>query len=122
VEPAQRAHDLSVADLLTIVLANILSLLVGFMLGVVIRGSAGALVAYFVYAFLLPTLALLLATSQGWFRDLQPWIDFDHAQGPLLDGAGVSGQEWVQLLVTATIWLVLPLVVGLTSVVRAEVK
>ena len=47
-----------------------LSLLVGFMLGVVIRSSAGALVAYFVFSFLLPTLFLFLANSQDWFRDL----------------------------------------------------
>jgi ABC-type transport system involved in multi-copper enzyme maturation permease subunit len=74
--------DLRVTNLLTIVLANVLSVLVGFMLGVVIRSSAGALGAYFIYQFVFPTLALLLATSQGWFRDLEPWLDFDYAQTP----------------------------------------
>jgi ABC-type transport system involved in multi-copper enzyme maturation permease subunit len=113
--------DLTVTNLLTIVLANVLSLLVGFMLGVVIRSSAGALVAYFVYQFVFPTLALLLATSQDWFRDLQPWIDFDHAQSPLFEGA-LTAQQWTHLGVTASIWLVIPLTVGLASVTRAEVK
>lgn len=113
--------DLTVTNLLTIVLANVLSLLVGFMLGVVIRSSAGALVAYFVYQFLLPTLALLLATSQNWFRDLQPWVDFDHAQGALFDGA-LTAQQWAQLGVTGMIWLAIPLTVGLGFVMRAEVK
>ena len=113
--------DLTVTNLLTIVLANVLSLLVGFMLGVVIRSSAGALVAYFVYQFLLPTLALPLAASQNWFRDLQPWVDFDHAQGALFDGA-LTAQQWAQLGVTAMIWLAIPLTVGLGSVTRAEVK
>ncbi|MGZ8738082.1 MAG: ABC transporter permease [Nocardioides sp.] len=113
--------DLSFGNLLTIVLANVLAMLVGFMLGVLIRTSAGALATYFVYAFLLPTLALILATSQQWFRDLQPWIDFDHAQGALVKGA-LTAQEWLHLGVTGTIWLVVPLVVGLGLVVRAEVK
>ena len=113
--------DLTVSNLLTIVLANVLSLLVGFMFGVVIRSSAGALVAYFVYQFLLPTLALPLATSQNWFRDLQPWVDFDHAQGALFDGA-LTAQQWAQLGVTGMIWLAIPLTVGLRSVTRAEVK
>ena len=113
--------DLTVVDLLTIVLANVLGLLVGFMLGVVIRSSAGALVAYFLYAFLLPSLALLLATSQDWFSDLQPWVDFDHAQGALLEGA-LTAQQWAHLGVTGMIWLVIPLTVGLRSVTRAEVK
>jgi ABC-type transport system involved in multi-copper enzyme maturation permease subunit len=113
--------DLTVPNLLTIALANVLGLLVGFMLGVLIRGSAGALAAYFVYAFLLPTLSLILATSQEWFRELQPWIDFDHAQGALIEGA-VTAQQWAHLAVTGTLWLVVPLIVGLALVVRAEVK
>jgi ABC-2 type transport system permease protein len=113
--------DLTVTSLLTIMLANVLAMMVGFMLGVLIRGSAAALVAYFVYQFLLPSLALLLALSQEWFRDLQPWVDFDFNQSPLLEGA-LSSQQWVQLLATGAIWLVVPLAVGLVLVVRAEVK
>jgi ABC-2 type transport system permease protein len=113
--------DLTVTNLLTIVLANVLGLLVGFMLGVVIRSSAGALVAYFVYSFLLPTLSLLLATSQDWFRDLQPWVDFSYAQSALFDGA-LTAQQWAHLGVTGTIWLAIPLTVGLGFVMRAEVK
>ena len=65
--------DDSLLHLAHIVLANTLGLLVGFMLGVLIRNSAGAIVAYFVYAFVLPTLSMLLAGGQQWFRDLQPW-------------------------------------------------
>ena len=42
-----------------------LGLLVGFMLGVLIRSSAGAIVAYFVYSFVLPTLSALLADLAG---------------------------------------------------------
>lgn len=113
--------DLTVTNLLTIMLANVLAMMVGFMLGVVIRSSAAALVAYFIYQFLLPTLSLLLASSQEWFADLQPWVDFDFAQSPLLEGA-LTSQQWVQLLATGAIWLVLPMVVGLVFVVRAEVK
>jgi len=113
--------DVTVTNFLMIVLANVLGLLVGFMLGVVIRTSAGAIVAYFIYSFLLPTLALLLATSQDWFRDLRPWVDFDHAQSALLDGA-LTAQQWTHLGVTGVIWLVLPLTVGLGFVLKAEVK
>jgi ABC-type transport system involved in multi-copper enzyme maturation permease subunit len=113
--------DLTVTNLLTIVLANVLGLLVGFMLGVVIRSSAAAIVAYFVYSFLLPGLSLLLAASQDWFRDLQPWVDFDYAQGILFDGA-LTAQQWAHLGVTGVIWLVIPLTVGLGFVIRAEVK
>ena len=95
--------DLSVSKGLTIVLANVLALLVGFMLGVVIRSSTRALVAYVVYAFLLPTLAMLLAASQQWFRALQPWVDFDHAQSVLFAGAPTV-EQWAHLAVTGMSW------------------
>ena len=113
--------DVTVTNLLNVVLANVLGMAVGFMLGVVIRSTPGALVAYFLYSFLLPTLALLLAVSQEWFRDLQPWVDFDYAQSALFEGA-LSAQQWAHLGVTGVIWLVVPLTVGLGLVTRAEVK
>ena len=113
--------DVTVTNMLTLLLANVLGLLVGFMLGVLIRSSAGALVAYFVYSFLLPTLSIILASSQAWFRHLQPWIDFQYAGGTLLDGT-VTSEQWAHLGSSATLWLAVPLVVGLGLVVRAEVK
>ena len=106
---------------MTITLANVLGMMIGFMLGVLIRNSAGAIVGYFVFAFVLPTISGLLATTQEWFRDLQPWVDFNYAQSALFDG-GLSGEQWANLGVTSIVWLVLPLVVGLTMVMRSEVK
>jgi hypothetical protein len=113
--------DASVSDLLLIIMGNVLGLLVGFMLGVVIRNSAGAIVAYFVYSFVLPTLAMILAASQQWFRDLQPWVDFNYAQGALFNGS-LTGEQWANLGVTSLIWLIAPLAVGLGLVLRSEVK
>jgi ABC-2 type transport system permease protein len=86
----------TVTNLLNIVLANVLGMGVGFMLGVAIRSTPGAIVAYFVYSFLLPGLALLLAASQDWFRHLQPWVDFDFSQGAMFEGA-LSAQQWAHL-------------------------
>jgi hypothetical protein len=113
--------DVSVADGLYIVLGNVLGLSVGFMLGVLIRNSAGAIVAYFVYSLLLPTLASLLAASQEWFRTLQPWVDFNYAQGAVFNG-DLTGEQWAHLATAGGLWLVLPLVVGLALVMRTEVK
>ena len=85
--------DLTVTNMATILSENVLGLVVGFMLGVLVRSSAGAIVGYFVYSFLLPTLAVILARSQAWFRHLQPWVDFKFAQGTLVDGT-VTAQQW----------------------------
>ena len=113
--------NLTATNMATIVLANVLALLVGFMLGVLIRSSAGAIVGYFIYSFVLPALTVVLAGSQAWFRDLQPWIDFKYAQGTLIDGT-LTTIQWEHLGVTSIIWLLIPLSVGLAIVVRAEVK
>ena len=113
--------DMSLTLCATIVLGNVLGLLVGFMLGVLIRNSAGAIVGYFVYSFVLPTLSMVLAQSQHWFEKLQPWVDFNYAQGALFNGS-VSAEQWAQLGVTSLVWLAVPLAVGLRLVLRSEVK
>jgi hypothetical protein len=114
--------DISWNQATSLVVANVLGLLIGFMLGVLIRNSAAAIVGYFVYGFVLGGLTSVLAASQEWFRDLQPWIDFNYTQGLLFEGWPVGGEAWAQLGVTAVGWLVLPLVVGLMLVRRSEVK
>ena len=114
--------DIGVTGALNIVLANILGLLIGFMLGVLIRNSAGAIVAYFVYSLLLPTLSAVLAANQEWFADMQPWVDFNYAQGALFNGDALSGEQWAQLGVTSVFWLVVPLTVGVVMLLRSEIK
>ncbi|MGH3360934.1 MAG: ABC transporter permease [Nocardioides sp.] len=114
--------DVSLNQATSLVAANVLSLLIGFMLGVLIRNSAAAIVGYFIYGFVLAGLTAVLAASQDWFRDLQPWIDFNYTQGMLFEGWPVGGEAWAQLGVTAVGWVVLPLAVGLWLVRRSEVK
>ena len=63
--------DISVQTFSYILLANILGMLMGFMLGVLFRSSAAAIVGYFVYSLVLPTLFAMLANFQEWFRDIQ---------------------------------------------------
>lgn len=113
--------DFTVMDLVNIILANVLGLLVGFMLGVLIRNTPGAIVAYFVYSFVIPGIFGALAAFQEWFEKLQPWIDFGDAQTPLFDG-GPNGEEWAQIGTSGLIWLVIPMAVGVWAVLRSEVK
>jgi ABC-2 type transport system permease protein len=113
--------DVSVAEGVNIVLGSLLCLLTGTMLGMLIRNSPGALVAYFFYALLLPTIAGILASSQEWFRDLQPWVSLNYAQSALFEGT-LNTEQWAHLAVTATMWLVLPAAVGLRLVLRSDVK
>jgi ABC-2 type transport system permease protein len=113
--------DMSLFAMSLILLANVLGLLIGFMLGVLIRNSAGAIVGYFVYSFVLPSIFGILAATQDWFDSIRPWIDFNFAQGKLFD-TPVSGEEWANLGVSGVIWFVLPMVFGVWAVLRTEVK
>ena len=113
--------DVSVAHAVDIVIGSLLCLLTGTMLGLLFRSSPVALVAYFVYALLVPTVSGLLATSQQGYRDLQPWVDLNYAQSFLFEGT-LTGAQWAHLAVTVTVWLVLPALIALRLVTRSEVK
>jgi ABC-2 type transport system permease protein len=104
------------------VLGNVLGLITGFMLGVLIRSSPGALVAYFIYSFALTGLSELLASSQAWFQDSRPWLDPNFAQAPLITFDGtMTGEQWANIGFTGIFWLVIPLAVGLRQLLRSEV-
>ncbi|MGZ4542415.1 MAG: ABC transporter permease [Mycobacteriaceae bacterium] len=113
--------NVSATHFALIVLGSVLGMLFGFMLGLVIRSSAGAIVTYFVYTLVLPPLLGLLAANQHWFATLQPWVDYNVAQRPLFDGT-VSSQQWQHLVTAGGLWFLLPMAVGLVIVRRAEVK
>lgn len=114
--------DITGVDFAGLILFQILNMLIGFMLGVLFRNSPGAIVGYFVFGFVLPTITSVLAATQDWFADAQSWVDFNFAQGALTDTTEMTGESWVQLAVTGFFWLVLPLTVGLIAVFRSEVK
>lgn len=113
--------NLSAEHIAVIFLGDALGMLMGFTLGVLIRNSPGAIVAYFVYAMALPAALGALAAAQEWFRDLQPWIDFQLSSTRLFDG-GLSAEEWGHLATSGALWLALPLAIGLTALLRSEVK
>jgi len=113
--------DLSPSAIGYIVGADLIGMLVGFMLGVLMRNAAAAIVTYFSYWFVIPTLSMVLAANQVWFEKAQPWVDFSFNQNRMYDG-GFTGQDWLQLALTGAVWLVLPLTFGLWRLLRAEVK
>jgi hypothetical protein len=113
--------DLDLLDVVFFGLLHVLGLATGFAFGALILNTAGAIILYFVYSFVLPGLFELGAQLIGWFGDLRPWIDFANAQSPLMAGS-VTGEQWAQLGVSGLLWFVLPLALGLRRVLRAEVK
>jgi len=113
--------DLSVAHATTIVLGNLVSLSIGVMVGMLVLSSAGGLVTYFVLALVVPNLTGLLAASQDWFKDLQPWVDLPFAQTPLFEGMD-TGADWAHVATSFALWIVVPGYFGLRRVMHSEVK
>jgi ABC-2 type transport system permease protein len=99
-----------------------LAMLGGFALATLLLNTPAAIVFFFVYKWVLPGLFALGSALIGWFGDLSPWIDFQSAQGPVFDLTLNTADEWGHLLVSGTLWLVLPLALGLWRILRAEVK
>ena len=114
--------DISLSMAPQMVLGDLVGMAIGFTLGVVLRNSAAAIVGYFVVSLVMPGILVLLAQVRSWFEDLQPWIDWNETQVALFEGATNTGEEWAMLGSTTMIWIVIPLVVGLLSLRRSEVK
>jgi ABC-2 type transport system permease protein len=92
-----------------------------FAFGALFLNSPAGIVVYFVYSFVFPGLFAIGASLMDWFKNLQPWIDFNTDQGGLIDGT-IQGKDWAHLVVAGLIWLVLPLAIGVWRIRRAEVK
>lgn len=114
--------DFSAANLAMVILATVIGMAMGFTLGVLLRNSPAAIVAYFVYSFVFPNVMGALAYYRPSFEDTWPWVDLFYNQTYLYDEVPSGGTYWVQLGVTALVWLVLPLAIGLRMLMRSEVK
>jgi len=113
--------DQGLVDVGYFALGQTLLLLVGFLLGALVRSSAGAVVAYMIYGFVAPGMLAFLAMNQVWFADARPWVDLKFNQDLLLHG-DMSGNGWVHLAITTDAWLVVPITVAVLKVLRSEVK
>jgi ABC-2 type transport system permease protein len=99
-------------------LLQVSGVLQGLAFGLLFLSSAAAIVTYFV----LPTAFGIVASLWGALKDAAPWIDLNTSQTPLFSGEDLSSKEWWHLASGTMIWVVLPFVVGLVRVLRAEVK
>lgn len=109
--------------LLGFTVAQVFSMLGGFALAALFLNTPAAIVVYFAYKFVLPGLLGLGGHLMHWFGVVERWGSFEEAQGPLFSSwTKISAQQWGHLVVSGFIWLVVPLVIGLWRINRAEVK
>ncbi len=111
-------RGVSAGDVGQFALLETLGVLQGLAFGLIFLISAAAIVVYYV----LPTAFSILFSVWGALRDAAPWVDLGTAQTPLQSGDHLTGENWAQLASATAIWVVLPFVLGLVRVLRAEVK
>jgi ABC-2 type transport system permease protein len=99
-------------------LLQVSGILQGLAFGLIFLNSAAAIVLYFV----LPTAFSIVASLWGALEDAAPWSDLGTASTPLFSGTDLSSDDWWHLASASMIWIVLPFVLGLVRVLRAEVK
>lgn len=97
---------------------EISSVLSGLAFGLLFLNSAIAIVVYLV----LPNVFTLVASLWGALHDVRPWIDLAVSQPKLYSGVEMTGAQWAHLATGTAVWVLLPFVVGLVRVLRAEVK
>lgn len=105
------------------VLANVIGVLIGFAIATLLMNTPAAIVGYFVYSLILPIAVGILASLSSGFDKVAPWIEFNTAQTPLFMGDYTpTGEQWAQIATSGTVWLVIPLVLGIARLLRIEFK
>ncbi|WP_083282966.1 ABC transporter permease subunit [Humibacillus sp. DSM 29435] len=95
----------------------LLGLMQGVAFGALFRNTPAAIVVYFV----LPTVWGILGGLISWLDTPSKWLDMNRTMQPLF-GGDLTGEQWAQLGTSVAVWVVLPLVVGIALLRRAEVK
>lgn len=114
---ADGSWSISASQLFQALVANELNLLMGVGFGLVLMSPAFAIVAFFA----LPTVFSLVGELVSGLKDVWAWIDTSVTFTPLMEG-DASGQDWARMLVSAAVWIAIPIIVGLIRVNRREVK
>jgi ABC-2 type transport system permease protein len=105
------------------VLANLIGVFIGFAIAMLIMNTAGGIVGYFAYSLILPIAVGILGALSPSFEDVAPWIEFNTAQTPLFEGDYTpTGEQWAQIATSGTIWLLIPLALGIWRLLRIEFK
>ena len=111
--------NIGVDDFAKFGILQVSGILQGLAFGLIFLNSAAAIVTYFV----LPIAFSIVSNLWGALKDAAPWVDLGGtSQQPLFSGVDMTGEQWAQLATASAIWILLPFVVGLVRVMRAELK
>ena len=111
-------HNIGADDIGKFAILQASGVLQGLAFGLLFLNSAAAIVTYFV----LPTAFSILSSLWAPLKKAAPWVDLGTSQQPLFSAVDMTSTQWLHLASGTAIWVVLPFVLGMVRVLRAEVK
>ncbi|SKC67150.1 hypothetical protein [Krasilnikoviella flava] len=115
------AWDLTADQAARALLIHVVSVAVGFGLGVLIRSSAPGLVAYLGFVLVAPMLSAIAASYVAWWASHGLWLDLPTTL-QAFSAPQVTGESWAQLGTSTLLWVGVPLAVGLRGLLRTEIR
>lgn len=100
-----------------ITLVMLIGLVEGMAFGMALLATPAAVVVYYV----LPNVWSAVFSTVGGLKSAEAWVDFSEATGNFYNDK-MTGTGWLQLLVAFSIWVLVPLAIGVWRVNRTEVK
>jgi ABC-2 type transport system permease protein len=122
VQPDLTTWELDLLIVPAFIIVMTLTMSVGFAMASLLLNTPLAIVAFFLYWYGLAIALFVIADLIPGFADVAPWINFQAALDPVFTWSLDTAEEWGQLIVSASLWIVLPLVAGIWRILRAEVK
>jgi ABC-2 type transport system permease protein len=89
----------------------------GVAFGMLLMNSALAIVVY----FMLPTVWGVVGEMVKALQTPAQWLDLGVTMQPLLEGS-MPGQAWAKLATASAVWVLLPLAMGWTRLLKREVS
>ena len=104
-------------------LANLIGVFIGFAIAMLIMNTAGGIVVYFAYSLILPIAVGILGALSERVRGHRSLDRVQHRADPAVQGDYTpTGEEWAQIATSGTIWLIIPLALGIWRLLRIEFK
>jgi ABC-2 type transport system permease protein len=122
VQPELTSWDYDWEFVIAFTVGQSMTMIVGFALAALLLNTPGAIVGFFVYWW---GLSLILAAVAGFFPqflDVIPWINLQVALAPFYEWELDRAEEVAQIFTSATLWIGIPLGLGLWRILTAEVK
>ncbi len=114
--------DLSLGDVLGLVLFEAVGVLIGFALAALILNTPGAIGAFPIVMYAIPSGLGIVGLLWSDFGEVGRFVNLQSALAPMLLWSVDSGSDWARLVVSLLVWVAIPLVLGLSRILRAEVK